>query len=774
MLYPLRTPENVSRDMIDVLGGYNHNLRIGDGEFFDMENLSSDSYPLLSVRKKRQSASALESYYSVVDMFCFADDMYYVVQADTVGLYRVTKEPHFIALWDSDYHSMRQTVIMGSKAIILPDQVMVNFADLVSDSTKNAQPINNNRAKSSGSVSVQPCLASGEVLSIDYVGDTVTDTPYDGYVWLDTRSSPASLKKYYATQSTWQPFLSTHVKITAEGIAEGFKVGDGVKITGFTEDKLLPLNNTVIISAIPDDDSVVITGVIDVMPDDSILTAQYNQSRSSLLFYCDKHFPAGAFSGKRMQLSNRECLCTSSTEATEVTAIPIISSENLNTDSLTLTALPTAGSTSHIAIEQPIDKYIKGRMICFGNIANRNFAQIISQGANQGATEFYIVIDQSVQLSESTTIYPIEYVVPEGKYGISLTFSEEVSIKIDEKACPSLDNQYTQTLDSSHKLNISRKMPKMDFVIENQNRLWGCRYGENNDNAMVNEIYCSKLGDPTNWSVYEGLSTDSYAASCGTDGEWTGAINYRGYPTFFKEHYIHTVYGSNPPFQIKDTPARGVQKDCSDSLAIVNEVLFYKSTHGICAYTGGLPEEISMAFGEVAYLKAIACAYRGKYYVDMLDSDSKEVLMVYDTTKRMWHKEQGLGAKKLVSSDNNVFFIASVGNINGVGRLFGTNESAVKWYAETGLFGLNTPDKKYISKINLRIMLPVSSAVFISIEYDSSGVWEQVCSLSGHSTMPFSLPIKPRRCDHFRLRLEGIGDMKLYSICKTIEQGSDR
>ena len=41
--------------------GYNHNKVIADGEFYDMENMSSDNFPLLSPRKKRESVLQLPS-----------------------------------------------------------------------------------------------------------------------------------------------------------------------------------------------------------------------------------------------------------------------------------------------------------------------------------------------------------------------------------------------------------------------------------------------------------------------------------------------------------------------------------------------------------------------------------------------------------------------------------------------------------------------------------------------------------------------------------------
>jgi hypothetical protein len=45
--------------------------------------------------------------------------------------------------------------------------------------------------------------------------------------------------------------------------------------------------------------------------------------------------------------------------------------------------------------------------------------------------------------------------------------------------------------------------------------------------------------------------------------------------------------------------------------------------------------------------------------------------------------------------------------------------------------------------------------------------------MDGTSLKTFSVPIKPKRCDHLRLRIDGEGNAKIFSITKTIEQGSD-
>ena len=97
----------------------------------------------------------------------------------------------------------------------------------------------------------------------------------------------------------------------------------------------------------------------------------------------------------------------------------------------------------------------------------------------------------------------------------------------------------------------------------------------------------------------------------------------------------------------------------------------------------------------------------------------------------------------------------------------------VPWMVETGLVGMSTPDMKYISRLLIRMSLEVGAKVEVSIQYDSIGDWEQVCVMTVSSLRSFSVPVRPRRCDHFRIRIEGEGVGRIYSITKTIEQGSD-
>lgn len=324
-------------------------------------------------------------------------------------------------------------------------------------------------------------------------------------------------------------------------------------------------------------------------------------------------------------------------------------------------------------------------------------------------------------------------------------------------------------------ITVERFMPEMDFIIESNNRLWGCKYGKNRYGEVVNELYACKQGDFKNWNCFMGISTDSYYVSLGTDGQFTGAFSYLGQPTFFKENCVHLVYGNYPAeYQVQDTACRGVQRGSEKSLAMVNEVLYYKSRTGVCAYNGSLPSEISAVFGDKSYSNAVACGHKNKYYISMKDvSTGIHELFVYDVEKGMWHKEDELQAKCFCPIDEEIYYIDTD---NAIKTIFGSgakDTTPIKWMAETGTLGVDAPDKKYISKLSVRLSMEIGARVYFSIQYDSSGEWENVCTLTGHNLRTFTLPIKPKRCDHLKLRIEGEGNAKIYSLSKTVEIGSD-
>ena len=322
-------------------------------------------------------------------------------------------------------------------------------------------------------------------------------------------------------------------------------------------------------------------------------------------------------------------------------------------------------------------------------------------------------------------------------------------------------------------LTVSRQIPDMDLVIAAGNRLWGCKFGVTAD-GPINEIYASKLGDMENWYSFKGISTDSYVVSIGEDGPFTGAVCYEGRPIFFKAGCMIEILGSYPEqFRTRVTQCDGVAPGCEKSLAVVDGVLYYKSVSGFCAYDGAMPVPVGKALGDRRYTDAVATGCGGKYYVSMrqVDTDAWH-FFVYDTQRGLWHREDDLQALWLCTYDDQVYCVPAdrrqILTLRG-----GGDEEQVAWVAETGDLCLELTDSKYITRLDLRLALEQDASVTVRLCYDGLDAWEDVYTLRGLGLQSVVLPILPRRCDHLRLRLEGTGSAKVYSITRTVEQGGD-
>lgn len=320
-------------------------------------------------------------------------------------------------------------------------------------------------------------------------------------------------------------------------------------------------------------------------------------------------------------------------------------------------------------------------------------------------------------------------------------------------------------------ITLTREIPTLDYVCESNNRLWGCHYGVVGD-KVVNEIYACKLGDPFNWNCFMGTSTDSYTASLGSDGAFTGAVNYLGYPTFFKENCIHRIFGTQPSnYQLDSVNCRGVQKGSHNSIVTVNEILYYKSATDICAFDGSLPVSVSAALGAQAYRNASAGALGEKYYISMEQTDGEWAMFAYDTKRGIWHKEDNIHADEFCRVDTCLYFFDKDKTV--LMTTNGGTEGDFEWFAETGEIGYDLTDSKYISRLVIRMSLDIGARASLYIQYDSSGVWEHKGSMNGRGTKSFTLPVTPRRCDHLKMKLAGYGNCRIFSIAKNIETGSD-
>lgn len=322
----------------------------------------------------------------------------------------------------------------------------------------------------------------------------------------------------------------------------------------------------------------------------------------------------------------------------------------------------------------------------------------------------------------------------------------------------------------------------LDYIVSEGNRLFAC--SSNN-----HEIYASKLGDPSIWKQFIGVSTDSYAATVGSPGKFTGAAVFNNTPIFFKENCIHRVTGNTPSsYNISYDYYDGILDGCDKSVKRVGNYLIYYSKGGFVYYTGNQPERIDLSLGDKRYKKVIAGEKEGHYIAIGIDIDTNKAYMLdYDMTMNQWYKHSCENVQAMVNVSNDLFLIKNTGTsqswiavIEGFGRnlnkmLQVSSEGDFSWYAESGWLIKESINKKYISKLLFKMHLDPLADIRIYFKYDYNNEWELVKSYSNTDDYPetLSLPLIPQRCESMQYKIEGKGKVLIYSITYDISEGSE-
>ena len=318
--------------------------------------------------------------------------------------------------------------------------------------------------------------------------------------------------------------------------------------------------------------------------------------------------------------------------------------------------------------------------------------------------------------------------------------------------------------------SISRLMPKMDFIVEYNNRLWGC-------SSENHEIYCSKLGSAVDWGTYDGISTDAWTATVGTDGDFTGACVYNGCILFFKENCVHSVYGTKASnFTITTYTVRGVQKGSSKSLCISEGLLYYKAPEGIFSFNGSASSRVDMKLS--CDITQTACGTADDRYIVMLMSDG--TAYYYDKLHSVWYTRyladaisaHNIGGKlyAVTKSDDGTMGQVLLTGADGMAL----RDSETAFEAVTGelcrgeLMSASSYSRKALHTVIKKLTMSleewhqkgVSAVNFaLAVQYDG-GDWQTVYSYDGteeasDENIVTLVPIIPMRCQRLRIKISG-------------------
>ena len=334
--------------------------------------------------------------------------------------------------------------------------------------------------------------------------------------------------------------------------------------------------------------------------------------------------------------------------------------------------------------------------------------------------------------------------------GLTVT---EITVEADELK----EAEETETL------TLERKIPDLDYICESENRLWGCC------NA-TQTIHASALGDPTNFYLFESVSTDSWAVAVGTDGDFTGCCKLSSAVLFWKETKLHKLLGSYPAeYSLYTYEIEGLQKGCHKSMQVINESLYYMGLHGVYSYTGGMPSLVSANFGDKVMTDAVAGNDGDTYYLSVKDGE-KWHLFAHETRSGIWVREDDTHVLDFARVGKDLYFLDSNGEVwLADGR---TEDAAQEWMAQFTPFYETIYGRKRYSRLLLRVELPVGSLMRAEVCFDD-GIWREAGKLVGRKQDSIPLLIPINRCDRFELRLSGMGPCTILAMMLEYQVGSD-
>ena len=714
MYYPTHTENANDRGMIDTFLGYNHTPTARDGEWYDMRNLTSDQYPLFAPRAPRKAILSLSS------------NEWEVQEITVTGEYVGDLAEQYCVYTTSVYpvDGVRRerfdcTVSEDIGEIRIRVLYMDAAGNVLREDTFDEEPI---VYESKGDVT------KAQIILTAYPAEGVTLDPED----VDTYVTDFLLETY-----------NEHIR--------GMLIKNQ-KLAYMIGSKLYYDSTEYDFSA--------------YVPDDDHFSEQQLISYGAYILI----FPLGLFFNT-LDTTDKGYLGSSFAQKTvTITMVPTdLYGENISskiTYSSTDPGASTVGEGNYWIDNSGDDIFMYQSTGTSWTPVSTCWMKITVASCSKDLTTLFSVGD-AVYLNTGNPY------IDNGSIIQKIEAASLTVIAFPENSTSTI--AYT----GDDAFTIARKIPQLDHVCVANNRVWGCFYGEK-DGEFLNEIYACKQGDPKNWYDYTTL-LGSYAVSIGADGPWTGAITYQGYPTFLKENAIYRIFGTIPSnFQVNELDARGAQIGSEKSVAICGEYLVYKSMADVCIFDGSNPVSISTELGPEIYTDAVAGATMNKYWISMLDSSGRPVLLCYDVARGLWIKEDELRITEFCRTNSGQLYGQDGMTVYGFGIATDTlsqtaqpAEQTVYWWAESGEQGFAYPDHKYVQRLTLRALIPMASEIRISLSCDDND-FEEVCILRGTGRVQTqSIDLQPERCDHFRLKLEGHGDVRIYAITRTLETGSE-
>ncbi|MGH0053392.1 MAG: hypothetical protein ACQ5SW_08405 [Sphaerochaetaceae bacterium] len=302
------------------------------------------------------------------------------------------------------------------------------------------------------------------------------------------------------------------------------------------------------------------------------------------------------------------------------------------------------------------------------------------------------------------------------------------------------------------------------YITEWNNRLWAVA----DDDSY---IYATKQGQFDDWETMEDVSTDAYFVDTGGNTNFTGIATYNNHVTAFKSDQFFEIYGNIPEnFQVITGTKDGLENN--EALCEVDSQLYFLSNDGPMVYTGGVPTSIGLELPEDIETGTFG-RDKNKLYFSANDGTT-DVLYVYDPRYGYWHKEDFTKVVRFENHLGQLYGLCDDGALYKLGRVTDGTEGVLSWYLETKQYYDATFMKKEYHALNLLLKIDPDGYVSVKIELDNGDeINYGTFTSTTYEDMEINIPINQKKCNRFKLILEGEGEMVLKHVQRQFSIGSE-
>lgn len=737
--------ESIGNQQINGWKGLNLRDGATDSELIDCQNLSSRRYPFFTTRPGRQRLEQYKAPTSVFawDKLCVVDDG--VLYSDGEPISNVSENPQF--------------AVVNSKLCIFPDK---KYVDLTTGEYKSLE--------AKVVTEETPTFASNKI-SIGNVPGQASSFKSQTIQYTSAKQKDCFFYSYGSDASALSWSENGGWKTPAAEISEVFNfVGDGPgNMTDAAIGKVFipKLENGAFSIPLftadnPNHDGENNEGYVAIIRRRANLDWPYDA------YYCDVFYKGDLGSlGELFKIGDRITISGSAfpprnVENVKVTEIISASSVNAGA-SLVLEGVIFPAMTLYTVLE---NDHVPATYGFVWPIAEEDYRYQ------------YATFKSTQVMRKGHTLYY------DGKAFYHWNGKTTITMSIIESkksfAKPSI-NEIPSTSYENSEITIERKVPDLDYICENNNRLWGvCNKTENKvwdeteqtwKTTYVRTIYASSLGDPTNFFVYDGVATDSYALTVASKGDFTDCVSYSDQVLCFKEDILHRIAGDYPAnYAMYTDNIEGVQNGSYRASAIVNDVLYYKGREGVYAYSGGQPRLMSYPIGAKLYSGAVGGTDGIRYYVSMTDEDGVDYIFEYDTIHDAWYMQDHRKALGFAYADNSMYLVDGANAF----RMQGGEQADVVWSATLTEFDEGSFNHKQYRWLRMEYELEEDAEINVDVVVDG-GKTKRVYSSDKPGRKVANIPLEGMRCNRMRMVVSGHGGCTVrrvrrdYIVCSVEE-----